>query len=192
MPTIYPFRQEVPMKKIVAMFSVIFSSLFALELPLEKSAENTNQYGYMNFGLGPLPFPVPTLGGGYRIQKDRHGLDLNASFVIVAPERVGMKFSSRYLHYFSSSLERPQWYMGIGPQISPIFKYDGMRWAGLGVSPEFLLGREHFSNKGGKRFWEIVVDFPTFASNIDDIYKWGTSGNVLYFPYIFVQYGWGF
>lgn len=180
------------MKKIIALFSVIFSSLSALDLPIEGPSENTNRYGYVNFGLGPLPFPVPTLGGGYRIQKNRHGLDLNASAVIVAPERVGVKFASRYLHYFDPSLKRPQWYVGIGPQISPILYYDGMLWAGLGISPEILLGREHFSSKGGKRFWEIVIDFPTFSSNLDDVYKCGTSGNVLYFPYIFAQYGWGF
>jgi len=181
------------MKKFTAIcygFLGLAKTLFASD-PLEEANEILNQYGYVNLGMGPLPFPVPTLGGGYRNQRNRHGLDVNASIVIVAPERVGVKWTGRYLHYFSPNLDR-QFYVGGGPAVSSIFScIVRTRWSGLGVSPEFLFGREYRSSKGGRRFWEVVVDFPTFASN-EDIYKWGNEGHFIYFPYVYAQYGWGF
>jgi hypothetical protein len=174
------------MKRIIAIFSVIFSSLSASDMSVQNPVEN-NQFGYLNFGIGPLPFPVPMLGGGYRIQSKQHGIDLNASAVIVAPERLATKFSGRYLHYFT---QKQQWYMGIGPQVTQNFDLD-MKWRGMGTSPEILLGRESYSKgKNNKRFWELVVDYPLFFSD-PDIYKWDPAERNI-FPYVFIQYGWGF
>lgn len=188
----FRLTREIKMKKFIAIcfgFLGFAKTLFASD-SLEEAKEILNQYGYVNLGLGPLPFPVPTLGGGYRRQRNQHGLDLNASAVIVAPERVGVKWAGRYLHYFSPNLDR-QFYLGAGPSISSIFVYGGARWSGLGVSPEFLFGREYRTYKGKTRFWEVVVDFPTYASN-DNVYKWGNDGHFIYFPYVYAQYGWGF
>jgi hypothetical protein len=166
------------MKKIFTIFSVVFSSLSAIP------AEN-NQFGYLNFGIGPLPFPVPTCGGGYRIQIKRNGIDLNAQAVIVAPERLAAKFSGRYLHYFTRERE---WYIGIGPQGTQVVDLD-MKWKGMGTSTEFILGRE-FDHRDKKKFWELTIDYPLFFSN-HDIYKWDPA--ICYsFPYVFIQYGVGF
>jgi len=93
-------------------------------MPIEQSAEKTIGYSYLNVGIGPLPFPVPIVGYGYRMQSKQRGLDLNASAVIVAPERIATKFSGRYLHYFTKA---KQGFIGIGPQVSQIFDLD-MRW----------------------------------------------------------------
>lgn len=39
---------------------------------------------------------------------------------------------------------------------------------------------------------EVAMDFPTVAANMDEVYKFGSSEKVLYFPYVFVNWGWGF
>ncbi len=177
------------MKKITA-FLCIATILFAVN-QYEEESGIINHFGYVNLGVGPLPFPLPTLGFGYRTQNDRHGMDLSAAGVMVAFDRAALKLSGRCLFYFSPN-ELKQFYGGIGPAASVIFAPSASSsWAGLGLSPEFVFGHEHLCCKGTKRFWEIVIDFPTLASNTH-IYKWGNGGNLIYFPYIYAQYGWGF
>lgn len=177
------------MKRVIPF--LCFGLMLCAANQYEEESEVINQYGYVNLGLGPLPFPVPTLGFGYRTQNDRRGIDINGSCVIVAPERVALKLAGRVMFYFNPN-EVKQYYAGIGPALSPVFSpFNSSSWAGLGISPEILIGREHLSSGGKKRFWEIVIDFPTFASN-SNAYKWGDEGHLIYFPYVYVQYGWGF
>ncbi|PIS02742.1 MAG: hypothetical protein COT85_01545 [Chlamydiae bacterium CG10_big_fil_rev_8_21_14_0_10_42_34] len=175
----------------VICLSLFSSHLFALA-PYERECEIYKQYTYVTVGGGPLPYPIPTLSGGYRTQNTSYGFDLNAAVVLVAPTRIATKFAGRYLHYFNPNIG-PQVYAGIGAAISPIFSWkSSANWAGLGISPELLIGREHFSENGGTRFWEIVIDFPTYSTD-EKAYKWGGAWeHVVYFPYVYFQYGWGF
>ncbi|MBX7066426.1 MAG: hypothetical protein K1X28_04265 [Parachlamydiales bacterium] len=55
----------------------------------------------MNLGLGPLPLPIPTLGLGHWTQNERCEIDVNASFIIVAPERAALKLAGRGMFYFN-------------------------------------------------------------------------------------------
>ena len=124
-------------------------SLFAAEEPSVVS----NQYGYMNLGLGPAPFPIPQFGAGYRLQKGNNGFDANL-LVSTVVKVTALQLGLDYLYYMNPDRQK-EFYIGVGPAIVGLLHSDSYYYPGYAIAPEFIFGKQYVSDTG-----QIVIFRP--------------------------------
>ena len=90
-----------------------------------------NEFGYVSIGGGPVPFPFPKVGLGYRLQKNHHGMDVSTQFGVFSGG-----VSALYLYYPHPNLKR-QGYKGIGLAAGHSL-FDNVYY----LSPKAVFGRE--------------------------------------------------
>lgn len=141
-------------------------------------------FGYISIGAGPLPWPVPQIGVGYRIQSGHHGADisLQCATILLATE-----FQSRFLYhyYFTPSLQS-QFYIGAG--VAPgmimtiVHPFSSGSSIGGTIAPQFVFGKQYRNKHDHLRFFEARIDFPTY------VYRSEFRGGTL-IPLITLNYG---
>ena len=170
------------MKKAIALVIGMFLTLTEPLLATEEQTPVTNQYGYLNLGLGPAPLPIPQFGGGYRFQNGSHGFDANVQLSTVV-QWTGVKVGLDYLYYLKPDLQK-QFYVGVGPAVLGLFeKRDDARVA---LAPELIFGKQYTSDTGSQRHFQANMMWPTMELQSKH------SSRVLWYPVVSFSYGWGF
>ncbi|MDR2539932.1 MAG: hypothetical protein LBC45_05015 [Chlamydiales bacterium] len=161
-----------------------------------------NSFGYLNVGVGPLPELIPSLGIGYRAQKDHHGFDLSGSIAKTWMQTT-VRAGILYNYFFKPNLES-EFYAGLGIGMK------GVREKALpqdnsyvAIYPELVFGKQYKNETNCQRFFQMQIGFPVFA--LDKIVKktwthrrssysvsYPTSYKTSYVPEIIFSYGIGF
>lgn len=185
------------MKKIALAFGLLFAlplSLLATEeqtttiVPENKPAVS-NQYGYFELGfLGSVvPFVLPEIAGGYRVQRGAHGFDANLQFATIGYISEA-KLGLHYLHYFQPDIQN-EYYLGIGPAIGGIYGIKPFKKViGYGMAPELVFGKQYMTDSGSQRHIQANVIWPTYTINAGHHYEQRS----LWCPIFSISYGWGF
>lgn len=84
-----------------------------------------------------------------------------------------------YLHYFDPNIQK-ELYAGIGPATYVVFLNREKPIVGIG--PELLFGKQHMTDSGKPRHWQISAGFPFVREFMDfEVY-----------PVVTGSYSWGF
>lgn len=139
------------------------------------------QYGYVDIGVGPAPFPAAVVGLGYRVQRNHHGCDLSlqGNTMFIASE---VKLNLLY-HYYPFPDPECQWYIGTGATTGYVFFLDKPSFFIL--SPQWVFGKEYCNKRGKRTFWQVGISEPTFA------FKDGENDHT-WIPLVEFTYGFGF
>ena len=133
--------------------------------------------GYVDLGVGPLPFLVPVFGIGCREQWGHHGLDSQAQVATII-EATSVRGTTRYLYYFKPNLAS-QFYVGGGVSVGGLIAKHGKSKSLL--SPNFVVGKQYKNEAGDKRFFQAETSWPTV-----------TQDKTLYYPLVVLSYGFMF
>jgi hypothetical protein len=183
---------------IITLGILIFKNSYSEEMGKNEREENPQikkenvkkSFGFVTTGTGPFPFVVPTLGLGYRYQKNHIGVDisLDASTIYLL---TSIKITPSTLFYLSPD-KNEQLYLGIGPNLGILIPKNN-KWLGtcFYFSPTLILGR-NYQKKGKKnRIYETRVEWPTlFKGKLKR--KKLFKNKKLYCPLVYFKYGIGF
>ena len=61
-------------------FLTIALSLLMLSATYPQEVNVNKSFAYSEYGIGPLPYPIPNIGVGNRNQMGKHGFDVNINF----------------------------------------------------------------------------------------------------------------
>lgn len=153
--------------------------------PVMNEPEVKQEFGYFSAGLGGFPTMIPVFSGGYRIQSGHHGVDLSVSVSTVVSV-TGLSANLLYHHYFKPSLTS-QFYVGGG--VSPGVLFGASHLGHVGISPQFVFGKQYRNESNDLRFFQMQVDFPGVFFGAND--HWDRV-NVSTFPVMTLSYGIGF
>lgn len=159
-----------------------------------------NAFGYLNVGVGPLPELVPSLGIGYRVQKDHHGFDLSGSIANTKLDTT-TRASVLYNYFFKPNLAT-EFYAGVGIGIKGQHFKESSNTQ-FAVYPEIVFGKQYKNETNCQRFFQMQIGFPVFA--LDKIVKktwthrkssysfsYPTSYKTSFVPEVIFSYGIGF
>lgn len=158
-----------------------YTSEIDLAFMEKNQCEDKVSYGYFTMGTGPVIL-IPNLGVGYRSRIKHHGFDasLNASTIIIAHSVQG----SLLYHFYPDYQRQDPWYVGAG--VSAGLFFDNTRDSCFGISPDIVVGKELYSHRNTKHFFEAHVQTPTwFGNSLKRI-------NRLDFPMVYIKYGLAF
>lgn len=172
----------------VSLFSNEATNFQVKEFFAEENHEQIiHSFKYTDIGIGPIPLPMPSIGWGKRIQKEKKGLDFNvriASIFLISQVKGNLLF----LHYPKPNLSE-QFYIGAGIGAGIVYSLFEDKAYPI-ISPEFVLGkqiqkfsRSNTEHKSKTRFFQCQISVPTYAPS---------QGDLIYFPLISFQYGFGF
>ena len=173
------------MKKGIALAIGLFLTLSGSAFAAEEQPLVKNEYGYLDLGLGPAPFPIPQFGGGYRFQNGSNGFDANL-MVSTIVEATGVKLGLHYLHYMHPDISK-QFYVGAGPAVIEMFSR--RNHSGLALAPEFIFGKQYTSDTGSQRHFQANLIWPAICF---DHSNYRNHHNALWYPLLSFSYGWGF
>ena len=173
------------MKKGITLAIGLFLTLTGSAFAAEEQPLVSNQYGYLDLGLGPAPLPIPQFGCGYRFQKGSNGFDANLMVTTVV-EATALKLGLHYLHYMHPDITK-QFYVGVGPAI--IEGFSRRNHSGLFVAPEFIFGKQYTSDTGSQRHFQANLIWPAISV---DHWNYRHRHDTLWYPLLSFSYGWGF
>ncbi|MDE3045629.1 MAG: hypothetical protein KGJ02_03180 [Verrucomicrobiota bacterium] len=130
---------------------------------------------YFYVQVGGAYMVMPMVGVGWRGQKDRAGLDISWSNVLITLNRV----NASILVYPRPNLAE-EWYIGAGGSLISAPKFQTS--ATPLVGPGLIIGKSYYNKNGNRRFMQGTLDF-LFAPK----FHWLTP-----LPYATLTYGWGF
>lgn len=141
-------------------------------------------YFYADVGAGPL-LPLPTVGVGYRSQKEHNGADfaVRASTIGLIDQ---VKASVLYLYYPRPDIEE-QYYIGLGAAGFFFYPAGGGSFfngqSTYGCSGEFIFGKQFTKYPDFRRFWQIQAGFPSY------FWKEVASRHLIWVPTPIFSYG---
>ncbi len=172
---------------IKRIFLILFCivALYGEESKPQKKV--TDQFVYLDLGLGPVPIIIPQFGMGYRLQSGSSGLNvgIRGSSIVEASE---VKLNTNYLYYIHPNREK-QNYIGVGLSSGLLFLKKNFRDQHGFWGTNLLIGKEYISDTGGKRFFEADITWPIYGTRRG---KEITDGKMFWFPCVIFSYGWGF
>ncbi len=169
------------MKTKLILLPLLALTALSAEEPQETAAPTVKQeHGYVSFGLGPAPIPLPIFSGGYRMQSGHHGADASLQVSTVVSWTL-LKANGYYLHYFNPCATS-EFYAGGGVTVGSIIGDHG----GWFTGPEFVFGKQYLTEGQHMRFLQMQVTFPTVS------WMHHHHVDVTAFPMVALSYGWGF
>lgn len=122
---------------------------------VDKPLRVCQQFSYIDFGIGPLPFYLPVIKLGYRIQNHHHGMDFGIQGSSIYPYYSYVKGSVTYQYYFSPNV-RSQYYLGFGTALGELFTHKYCQDSV--IFPEFSIGKQFTTKEGGIRFLQMQIN----------------------------------
>lgn len=166
------------------VLTLLTGSLIASESDMPQDPKVKDHYFYGSFNLGPVPFPIPGFGVGYRTQHDHFGLDTHLQLTTIGYGSQ-LKYQAMGLYYFKPK-KTSQFYTGLGASSSILFLKANLKKNIWIASPEWSFGKAYLNENQERRYLELQVSFPTFGlAEYKDKKAW-------YFPLCVFSYGIGF
>ncbi|MDE3045632.1 MAG: hypothetical protein KGJ02_03195 [Verrucomicrobiota bacterium] len=133
-----------------------------------------DQYFYLEGGTAYLV--IPSLGLGWRWQRNRSGIDISAETSLA----YSLRASASLMVYPKPNLS-DQWYFGLGGSglFAPLLSSQHGPFAGVG--PTLSFGKSYQNDNRQRRFFQGTIDL-----------LFDSHAPVRPLPYATLMYGWGF